>query len=282
MCFCRAGRCAKQKQPSFFFLFLLLFLFFLLFSPPLFFLSPFSFRRGPSNALYPRATLQASLNTWGKAGFVVLLRATGSDVARRQWAPQLLPVLWQRAQVPWWYYRARDGSRSTLSALFRYWGRAGRVQNWLLWKLAGAYTWSCKEVFPSNHLPPILWGASLSSLALPPMFSWASQTFPYKTTSVAIFSSTWKLLKIATWPEGLLVQLKESSAMGQDHHFDEETRYLMGVFVLAQGLRQASPSRWRLVREHRHPRHLTWQLLDPWIKFASIGRPCQWFSQVQM
>lgn len=48
-----------------------------------FFLSPFSFRRGPSNALYPRATLQASLNTWCKAGFVVLLRATGFDVARR-------------------------------------------------------------------------------------------------------------------------------------------------------------------------------------------------------
>uniref|UniRef100_A0A8B9NFV9 Solute carrier family 49 member 4 n=1 Tax=Accipiter nisus TaxID=211598 RepID=A0A8B9NFV9_9AVES len=73
-----------------------------------------------SNALYPRATLQASLNTWCKAGFVALLRATGSDVAKRQWAPQLLPILWQRAQVPWWYYRARDGPRSTLSALFRY------------------------------------------------------------------------------------------------------------------------------------------------------------------
>lgn len=110
----------NKSSHHFFFLFLLLFLFFLLFSSPLFFLSPFSFRRGPSNALYPRATLQASLNTWCKAGFVVLLRATGFDVARRRWAPQLLPVLWQRAQVAWWYYRARDGSRSTLSALFRY------------------------------------------------------------------------------------------------------------------------------------------------------------------
>jgi len=69
------------------------------------------------------------------------------------------------------------------------------------------------------------------------MFSWASQTLPYKTTSIAIFSNTWKLLK---YP---LVQLKGSSSMGQDSHFGEEARHLMGVFVLAQVLRQASSQR---------------------------------------
>lgn len=63
MCFCRAGRCAKQKQPS------------------LWFLGFCS--RGPCNALYPGATLQAALSTCCKAGLLVLLWATGFGVARR-------------------------------------------------------------------------------------------------------------------------------------------------------------------------------------------------------
>lgn len=35
------------------------------------------------NALYPRATLQALLNTCCKAGFVTLLKTTGFDVAKK-------------------------------------------------------------------------------------------------------------------------------------------------------------------------------------------------------
>lgn len=70
MCFCRVGRCAKQKHPSLWG--------FLALGFGVFFCS-----KGPRNVLCARATLQASLNTCCKAGIVVLLRPTGFDVARR-------------------------------------------------------------------------------------------------------------------------------------------------------------------------------------------------------
>lgn len=54
----------------------------------------------------------------------------------------------------------------------------------------------CQEIFTSNQLAPILWGASPSSLALSPVWiSWASHMLPHKNTSTGNFSNTQKLLK---------------------------------------------------------------------------------------
>lgn len=61
--------------------------------------------------------------------------------------------------------------------------------------------------------------------------------------------------EISRWSEGLLFHRT-------GHVLGEETRHLRRALALAQVLRQASPKRWRLIRQHHQLLYLTSQLLD--------------------
>lgn len=135
--------------------------------------------KGLYNALYPRATLQASLNTCCKAGFVMLLKTTGFDVAKK------LSTSVRAGSA------AQQGMDFDLHIqILR---QSKRFKTDPRGNLCGyVYLWSCQDVSPSNHASShFLRGwFSPSSLVLPPvLYSWTCQLLPHKTASTDTFSS---------------------------------------------------------------------------------------------